>query len=167
MIPYPKNPAHQRLVDLHFTDGLPIKEAYARLFPKSRVCNRQRSAKRIFQREDVKTYIAWIKEQAAQGSVLSVQEKREWLRRALLTPRNKIRPDSDTYSDLVVSWSRSDSEAGSSESIRTVDQLGAIARDNELSDHAQPQRHEHTVDATLAEILADLATSSHHGKMDT
>ena len=140
MIPHdqlPNDPRHQRFCDLILA-GVAPGEAYSRCYPRSAKKSRSSAAAALKRRPDVKAYLKAIQAAAATASMLSVREKREYLARAVRTPRSQIDPDKDLNSDLVVSWSRSESEKGNSLSIKTVDPVAAIARDNELANIGDP-----------------------------
>lgn len=148
----PKNPAHQRLVDLVLS-GLKPSKAYAMLYPKSKANTRHSNSSRILKRPDCKAYKEHILTQAADDQVLSVREKRHFLARVVRAKVNTLPDDSDLWQEIRIS----ETENASNRFYKLPGKLESIKLDNELDNIATPE-----ADAmnNLAKALASLGNAS-------
>jgi hypothetical protein len=130
-IPLPENPIHQRLADLHLA-GTPLTDAALKLGLSKRRSNAAASASRVWKRADVQAYVTAIRAQAAEGAVLTMREKREFLARVVRVGISALEPGGPN-DDLIAEHSTHESEMGSSVKIKRLDPLKAIETDNKLS----------------------------------
>lgn len=154
-LPLPADPRHQRFADL-VLEGTPHRDAYAALYPDAKPASRNPLAARLLSRRDVQAYMAAVRQEAAQGTVLSVLEKREFLARITRTPITDLCPQTGKNADLIKSYTLTESESGTTVKIERFDALKAIDADNKLSgDDPDTQTL-----ASLAQALASLATQT-------
>jgi phage terminase small subunit len=147
-IPTPKDPRHQRFADLILA-GKSQSEAYIEAgFKVTKKGTAATAASRARKRKDVTSYIQAIQAKTAGESVLSLQEKREFLARIVRTPLSKIDGECHETSDLIKSHASSESELSSSNRIEKLDPLKAIEVDTKLAG-----------DDPAANALADIAKS--------
>ena len=143
-IPLPKNPAHQRLADL-VMGGIPLAEAHRQAgFRGKTDASRRACASRMLSAANVRAYMEAVKaaaaEKAAGDAVMSLVEKRRFLARIVRVPLAHIDPEdvNDPNADLVESYRRIDTEAGSSVAFKKLSPLSAIEADNKLCGDGQP-----------------------------
>jgi|GEM_PF-4907715 len=131
-IPLPQDPRHQRYADLRL-QNVKKTDAYMASGYKCRRSSAAAAATRVEKRSDVRAYMTAIRLSAAGDSCLDLLEIRRFLARVVRTPFAEIDPDSPEHSDLILSLSRSTSEASASSSLRKLDPLKAIEIDIKLS----------------------------------
>ncbi len=139
-LPLPKDPRHQRFADLRLR-GESLREAYRGAGYK--LDDRSSSnAKRLENRLDVQAYMHAVRAAAAGDTVMSVQEKREFLARIVRVPLIKIDPTNpdDPNADLikktkrrVVEGNEQDPKAWIHDELEKYDALRAIDEDNKLA----------------------------------
>ena len=152
-IPLPKDPRHQRFADL-FMAGATLADAYHNAFSCT-LHSAKSNSSRAIRRRDVAAYIAAVRQRSAAASVLSVQEKREFLARIVRTPITKLDIDTHTDADLIKSFARNETETGNSTRLEKLDALKAIELDNRIAgDDASAAAM-----TSLAAALAGLAHS--------
>lgn len=100
-IPLPRDPRHQRLVDL-ILDGVPKGDAYASLYPRSAKKSRNPACGAVLRRPDVKAYMAGIRRIAVSEKVLSIIEKREFLARVVRCQPHLEPDDSDLWQEIRI-----------------------------------------------------------------
>lgn len=125
-------------------------------FPNAKKTSASPLAARLRRRPDVTAYLAAVQARAADGAVLTVREKREFLARIVRVPLAALRPEDETdpNGDLVKAFALSEGEASTSRRVEKLDPLAAIKLDNELSgDDPAAQAN-----AELARVLAALGT---------
>jgi hypothetical protein len=158
-LPLPRNPLHQRFADLVLR-GMPAPEAYRKAGFKSAPGHSSESAaSRMLKNVEVARYIqavrAEVAARAADDTVGTVLEKRQFLARVWRTPLLSIDPTDPERKngDLILKYKRIESEDGSAvEEIVKLDPLKAIAEDNRLAGD-DPQAN---AIKDLAEALAAL-----------
>lgn len=131
-IPILKDERHRKFADL-VLDGVKPAQAYKRagykaLTPQSRAT----AAGRLLKNVDIDRYLTAVRRHAAEGAVLSLRDKREFLARIVMTPLRKIDPDGKD-GDLIKKYKVITTEAGETEEIEKLDPLKAIELDNKLS----------------------------------
>ena len=131
-IPVLNDPRHQRFADLVLNGQQPSKAysgaGYSAKSPQSvATC-----AKRLLNNVEVARYLKVMRQRAAQGMVLSLQAKREFLCRIVTTPLMGIDPRGKD-GDLILKYKNTITELGGSEEIVKLDPLKAIELDNKLS----------------------------------
>ena len=139
-IPELKDPRHRKFAELVLNGEKPAK-AYQRAgfsakTPQSRATN----AGRLLKNADIAAYMAAVRREVDKGVVLSVQMKREFCARIVMTPLLSIKPDDPDRKDgdLLKKYKRVVSVRGEDETIVTeefekLDPLKAIDLDNKLS----------------------------------
>ena len=140
-IPLPAKPEHQRFADLRLA-GKSLNEAYTGAGYKP-TRGSASNAKRIEKRDDVKAYMTAVRQQAAQASVMDMQEKRLFFARIVRTPITAINMDDpdDPNHDIVKKFKRrvkegneADPEAWIYDEFEKLDPLKAIELDNRLDE---------------------------------
>jgi phage terminase small subunit len=158
-IPLPKNPKHQRFADL-ILEGKTGPEAYKQAgFRHVKGGSARTLASRLLKSVDVATYLQAVRQRAAEGTVLSVLDKREFFARVVRTPLLKIDPHGKD-GDLIVKYKNTVTDDGGTVEIVKYDALKAIEQDNKLSGDDP----ESTALAGLAEALAGLGSGG--GQVD-
>lgn len=152
--PLPANPAHQRLADLHLA-GRTLTEAAKEIGLGQKGKSPSTLASRIWKRADVQAYVASIRQTAADGAVLTMREKREFLARIVRSGIHQLDP-SGNNADLIAEHSTHESEMGSSFRIKKLDPLKAIEIDNKLTG----EDSETLALKEIADALASLGSSS-------
>lgn len=126
-IPLPRDPRHQRLVDL-ILDGVPKGDAYASLYPRSAKKSRNPACGAVLRRPDVKAYMASIRRAAAIDTALSVAEKRQFLARVVRCKPNVEPDDSDLWQEIRIE----ETETASRITRKLPGKCECIKLDNEL-----------------------------------
>lgn len=159
-IPLPKDARHQRLADLVMA-GTGLAAAHRQAGFKGRTeASRKACASRMLSGANVRAYMDAVRAAAgaaaAAAAVLSLTEKRRFLARIVRVPLARINPEdpNDPNADLVESYRRSDSEAGSSVAFKKLSSLSAIEADNKLCGDGQPDA---AAVMDLAKAIATLA----------
>lgn len=134
-LPLPKDPRHQRFADL-VLGGMSAPEAYRKVGMKVGTAASARTlASRLLKKVDVVAYMAAVRQEAAKGSVLSLQEIREFHARIVRTPLRAIDPNDPTFKDgdLIVKYRYKASGEDVVEEIVKHCPLKAIAMDLKMS----------------------------------
>jgi phage terminase small subunit len=140
-IPLPKEPRHQRFADLRLA-GKSLIEAFQGAGFSTKDRRSSSNAKRIEKRPDVQAYIEAVRQRAATGSVMSVEEKRQFLARIVRVPLILIDPTNpgDPNADLikktkrkVIEGNEQNPEAWVYDELEKYDALRAIDEDNKLA----------------------------------
>ena len=103
------------------------------------------NATRLNANESVKARVAWIKEQAATDTILTIQEKRKFLAKVVRTPIGNVDQDSDLCQEF----------ARTADSIRfkMPDKLAAIRLDNDLAGDGSEAAAQLSSVQVLAQIM--------------
>ena len=159
-IPLLNNPRHQILADL-VMGGMQLADAHRKAgFHGKTESSRRACASRMLSTANVRAYMDAVKaaasEKAAGEAVLSLMEKRRFLARIVRVPLARINPEdaNDPNADLVESFRRRDTEAGSSLVFKKLSPLSAIEADNKLCGDGQPDA---AAVVDLAKAIATLA----------
>lgn len=162
-IPLPKDPKHQRFADL-ILEGKPAAEAYKESgFKSSTPKSRSAAAARLLKNVSVASYLAAVRQQAAQGTVASLQYKRELLFQIMDVPLTAINPEDPTrtHHRLIKKLKRrfEVNEAGGGdgsttciEEIEKLDPLKAIEIDNKLAGDDPEASHLGAIAAAIASL---------------
>lgn len=131
-LPVLNDARHQRFADLVLNGQQPAKAyamaGYSAKTPASRATN----SSRLLKNAEIQRYLAAMRQRAAQGMVLSLQAKREFLCRIVTTPLMGIDPRGKD-GDLILKYKNTVTEVGGTEEIVKLDPLKAIELDNKLS----------------------------------
>lgn len=140
-IPLPKDPRHQRFADLRLR-GQSLIDAYQAAGFGTKDRRSSSNAKKIENRPDVLAYMDAVRREASKGSVLTVEEKREFLARIVRVPLIAINPADphDPNADLIKKAKRKTTEGNEQEpeawiydEVEKYDALRAIDEDNKLA----------------------------------
>lgn len=103
------------------------------------------NATRLNANESVKARVAWIKEQSAVETILTIQEKRKFLAKVVRTPIGNVDQDSDLCQEF----------AKTADSIRfkMPDKLAAIRLDNDLAGDGSEAAAQLSSVQVLAQIM--------------
>jgi len=151
----PAEPRHQRYADLRLR-GLSTFDAYIGAGYKAKRQSAQHAAKRLEKRKDIRDYMQAIKEQAADATCLSVLEIRQFCARIVRTPITKLDVEKEADSDLIKSYSKTETELSNSIRLEKLDPLKAIEIDMKLSGD-DPETN---AQSQLAAAIASLAPAS-------
>lgn len=99
-IPLPKDPRHQRLVDLLLTTDLCRKEAYRTVYPRAKESSASPMAARILKRPDVVAYETAMRRAAQSEAHLTLEEKRNFLARVVRCRIDQEPNDSDLWQEI-------------------------------------------------------------------
>lgn len=139
--PLPADPRHQRFADLRLR-GVSLIDAYLQAGFTQKDRRSSSNAKKIEQRPDVQAYMNAVRQASAGDSVLSVQEKRQFLARIVRVPLIRIDPANpdDPNADLIKKAKRKTTEGNEQEpeawvydEVEKYDALRAIDEDNKLA----------------------------------
>lgn len=152
-LPILDNLRHQRFADFVINGDKPgtayQKAGYSAKNPQVAAVN----ASRLMKDAKVKAYIRAAQMKAAQGAVLSLRAKREFLARIVKTPLLQINPRGED-GDLIKKYKvTKNGEGGVTEEIEKLDPLKAIDLDNKLSG----EDPESNAIGSLADALAGIA----------
>jgi len=140
-LPLPKEPRHQRFADLRLA-GKSLIEAYLGAGYSAKDRRSSSNAKKIENRADVRAYIAGVRQRAASGTVLTVEEKRQFLARIvrvpliLIDPTNPQDPNADLIKKTkrkVIEGNEQNPESWVYDELEKYDALRAIDEDNKLA----------------------------------
>jgi phage terminase small subunit len=131
-IPVPKDPRHLKFAD-YVLNGDPPAKAYGKAgYNAKSPQSRATAAGRLLKNVDIARYMEAVRQEAAKGKVLTLQDKREFLARIVMTPLMSIDPRGKD-GDLIRKYKMTTTEAGGMEEIEKLDPLKAIDLDNKLS----------------------------------
>lgn len=154
-IPIPKDPRHVKFADM-VLDGVPAAKAYKQAgFKAKNAQTAAASSSRLLKNANIRQYMEAIQRQAADGKVLSLRAKREFLCRIVSTPLMSIDPRGPD-GDLILKYKNTVTEGGRSEEIVKLDPLKAIELDNKLCGD-DPEAN---AMASLAQALSGMAGGS-------
>lgn len=102
------------------------------------------NASRLNANENVFERVAWLKEQAATDTVLSIREKREFLARVVRTPIGEVDRTSDLCQEVT--------ETPDSTKYKMPDKLGAIRIDNDLAGEGSEAKGAGAIAALLGRL---------------
>lgn len=151
-IPYPTKLEHQRFADYYLSGDRPAVAYRKAGFAANSIDSQAVGASRLLKNAQVRRYIDYVRAQTAKGMVLSHQAKREFLCRVVKVPLMAIDPHDPDHKDgdLLASYSRSDTEAGSTERRVKLCPLKAITIDNQLSGEDEAANATSALAAALA-----------------
>ena len=150
-IPLPNDPRHQRFADLVLSGETP-PEAYRKAgFSATSTQSRAAASCRLLKNVKIATYMAAVRGKAAQGAVLTLQQKREFLCRIVTTPLMSIDPKGKD-GDLIRKYKSVQTETGGSEEIEKLDPLKAIDLDNKLTGEDAESGAMNSLSAALAAL---------------
>lgn len=161
-LPELKDPRHRKFAELVLNGETPAKAyglaGYNAKTPQSRAT----AAGRLLKNVDIARWLAAARAEADKGVVLSLQAKREFLARIVMTPLLAIDPNDPHRKDgdLLKKYKRNVSIRGEDETIVTeefekLDPLKAIDLDNKLSGDDP----ESSAFSALADAMAGLGGS--------
>lgn len=161
-LPELKDERHRRFCVAVLDGNAPAKAyemaGYQAKTPQSRAA----AASRLLKDVNIATYLSAVRQEASKGVVLSLQAKREFLARIVMTPLMGIDPrhPDKKDGDLLKKYKRNVSIRGEDETIVTeefekLDPLKAIDLDNKLSGDDP----ESNAMGSLASALAGLGSS--------
>jgi len=140
-LPLPKDPRHQRFADLRLA-GKSLIDSYLGAGFTAKDRRSSSNAKTIEKRADVAAYMEAVRQRAAGASVLTVEEKRQFLARIVRVPLLRIDPANpdDPNADLIKKAKRKVTEGNEQEpeawiydEVEKYDALRAIDEDNKLA----------------------------------
>lgn len=134
-LPTIQDPRHHRFADFVLNGDTPSNAYRKAGYSAKSAQSLATCAKRLLKNVEVATYMAAVRQRAAQGMVLSLQTKREFLCRIVNTPLRSIDPNDPNFKDgdLILKYKRVVTESGETEEIVKLDPLKAIDLDNKLS----------------------------------
>lgn len=127
----PKDPRHQRFADC-LLSGMSVTDAYLAAGFNVKRSSATAAGKRLRKAPDVAAYIKAVQSEAADESVLTLLEKRQFLARIVRTPITSIDIEEKENADLIKSYSSSTSEMGNSLRLEKHCPLKAIEIDNKI-----------------------------------
>lgn len=128
----PKNPQHLKFADFVLNGDKPAKAYQKAGFQAKTAASRATNAGRLLKNADISAYIHAMQQASTTAKVLTLQQKREFLARVVLTPLLKIDPHG-ADGDLIMKYRNTVTEDGGVVEIVKVDPLKAIEMDNKLS----------------------------------
>jgi hypothetical protein len=132
--PIPRNDRHRRFAESILAGMAPIDAYFKAGFKPASRESAGHAARRLMARADVAAYLDFIRRRVAlEDAVLSHLEIRRYLARVVRTPIGSIDPDSDATGTLCTQFSESESETGTTRTVRIVDRLKAIELDLRLT----------------------------------
>lgn len=131
-IPVPKDPRHLKFADLVLNGEQPSKAYKMAGYNAKTLQSRSTAAGRLLKNVEVSRYLDAMRKEACKGKVLTLQAKREFLARVVLTPLLSIDPHGPD-GDLIVKYKNTVTEEGGVVDMVKVDPLKAIDLDNKLS----------------------------------
>jgi len=137
-------------------EGKSASAAYAAAYNKASTSKATRnSAHKLRKDPRVGAYILALRERQDTASLLTVEQKRIYLKGVVETPLSQLDEDSPFTKELT----ERESESGSSRTIKSFDKLRAIELDSKLAGDLAPDKHDHTLSVDpLAELVADIRT---------
>lgn len=159
----PLDPKREAFI-ANLLNGDSAAEAYRKVFPKAKMESAETAGPAMRREIQVGVRFDWFQRQVAErvvdDKVMSVEFKRNYLRRIVETPVGEIGEDSDLCQKFKRSRRRvgggEDAEEWETDEIWLPGKLDAIKVDNEMAGHNKPQQIEVSGGLTIRDAIKEL-----------
>jgi len=131
--------------------GRPAGRAYEEAGYSSKGASADVSASKLLRNPKVEEYLGELRAEVKKGSILTAQERMEWLSRAVTTPLSEV----DESSDICVEHVEISGEHGDHKKVKKPDPIRAIDLLNKMDGSYAPEQHEHSF-AGIGSIIDEI-----------